>query len=218
MCAEPRGSALVKETTVLLRWVGVIALALLLAACGATPGTTTPSAMDGMDNNAMQRMPTMPAMDHSSMPMSSADVPFEAMFIDSMIVHHEGAIAMANQVLDEAEKPELKTLAQNIITAQESEVKQLKQWRAEWFPGLPTTAGTGMAMGDMQISDDASIPFDQRFITAMIAHHDGAVAMAKDAQQKAERPEIKTLADNIITAQESEIAQMRQWQQEWYGN
>lgn len=49
---------------------------------------------------------------------------------------------------------------------------------------------------------------------AMIAHHKGAIAMAKDAQQNAERSEIKTLADTIITAQEAEIAQMRQWQQE----
>jgi uncharacterized protein (DUF305 family) len=75
----------------------------------------------------------------------------------------------------------------------------------------------GMSMGDMEISTDTSKPFDQRFIEAMIAHHEGAIAMAKDAQQKAEKPEIKTLAQDIITAQEGEISQMRQWQTEWFG-
>jgi uncharacterized protein (DUF305 family) len=158
-------------------------------------------------------------MDHGTMPgMGAADAPYDVQFIDSMIVHHQGAIAMAEQVLAEPEaRQELKTLAENIVTAQEAEIEQMRQWREAWFPDLPETQGMGMEMGDMMISDDASIPFDQRFVEAMIAHHEGAIAMARDAQQKAERSEITSLADNIITAQESEIAQMRQWLQEWYG-
>jgi uncharacterized protein (DUF305 family) len=75
----------------------------------------------------------------------------------------------------------------------------------------------GMDMGDMTISADTSIPFEQRFIEAMVRHHEGAVAMAKDAEQRTERSEIKTLAQNIIITQEAEIKQMEQWQTEWYG-
>lgn len=51
----------------------------------------------------------------------------------------------------------------------------------------------------------------------MIPHHEGAIAMAKDAQQKAEHLEIKILAAAIVKAQEGEIAQMQQWQKEWFG-
>lgn len=69
----------------------------------------------------------------------------------------------------------------------------------------------------MQVSDEAGKPFDQRFSEAMIPHHEGALAMAEDALQKAEQPEIKELAQAIINAQETEIAQMRQWRQEWFG-
>jgi uncharacterized protein (DUF305 family) len=93
----------------------------------------------------------------------------------------------------------------------------MQQWRKQWYPDLAPTAGISMDMGDMEISTDTSIPFDQRFITAMIAHHQGAIAMAKDAQQQAEHAEIKTLAQDIITAQEAEITQMQQWQQAWFG-
>jgi uncharacterized protein (DUF305 family) len=50
----------------------------------------------------------------------------------------------------------------------------------------------------------------------MIPHHNGAIAMAKEAQQKAEHPEIKQLADTIITAQEAEVAHMQQWQRAWF--
>lgn len=41
--------------------------------------------------------------------------------------------------------------------------------------------------------------FDLRFINAMIPHHESAVTMAKDALNKSKRPEIKKLAQEIIT-------------------
>ncbi|MFN6460948.1 MAG: DUF305 domain-containing protein [Nostoc sp. DedVER02] len=62
----------------------------------------------------------------------------------------------------------------------------------------------------------ADANFDLRFIDAMIPHHQGAVEMAKEAQQKSKRPEIKKLADNIIKSQNQEITQMKQWRQARY--
>ena len=56
----------------------------------------------------------------------------------------------------------------------------------------------------------ADANYDLRFIDAMTPHHQGAVEMAKEAQQKSQRPEIKKLADNIIKAQDKEIAQLKQ--------
>ena len=58
--------------------------------------------------------------------------------------------------------------------------------------------------------------FDLRFINAMIPHHEGAVTMANDAQSKSKRPEIKKLAQDIVTSQQKEIAQLKQWKQAWY--
>jgi uncharacterized protein (DUF305 family) len=62
----------------------------------------------------------------------------------------------------------------------------------------------------------ADANYDLRFIDAMIPHHQGAVEMAKQAQQKSQRPEIKKLAEEIIKAQNTEIAQMKQWRLTWY--
>jgi uncharacterized protein (DUF305 family) len=155
----------------------------------------------------------MGGMDHGAM---MGEGPYDALFIDGMIIHHEGAIAMAQQALNDAERPEIKQLAEAIITAQEAEIVQLRAWRQTWFPDLAETPGMGLDMGTMMISDDTSKPFDQRFIEAMIPHHEGAIAMARDAQQNAEKQEIKQLANAIITAQEAEITQMRQWLKDWY--
>ena len=57
----------------------------------------------------------------------------------------------------------------------------------------------------------ADAEYDLRFIDAMTPHHQGAVNMAKEAQQKSQRPEIKKLADDIIKAQNKEINQLKQW-------
>ena len=58
---------------------------------------------------------------------------------------------------------------------------------------------------------------DRHFIEQMIPHHDDAITMAKLAQQRATRPEIKTLASAIIEAQTKENNQMRAWYKQWYG-
>ena len=64
----------------------------------------------------------------------------------------------------------------------------------------------------------SSAAFDQQFIDMMAPHHMGAVEMAKIAQTRAEHPELKGLANEIIASQNSEIGQMKQWRKAWYGS
>lgn len=60
--------------------------------------------------------------------------------------------------------------------------------------------------------------FDKSLLAEMIVHHQGAIDMANLAKQNAKHNEIKTLADEIVAAQTKEIAEMKQWQQQWgYG-
>lgn len=51
----------------------------------------------------------------------------------------------------------------------------------------------------------------------MITHHEGAVEMAEAALKNAKHQEIKTMSHAIISAQTTEINQMRDWQKAWYG-
>lgn len=59
--------------------------------------------------------------------------------------------------------------------------------------------------------------FDKAFLAEMIMHHEGAVEMAEAALQYAKHAEIKQMAGAIISAQTTEINQMKNWQQSWYG-
>lgn len=142
-------------------------LALILAACGADRQTAAPAptvaaaptaaltptaAPEPTSAPVPTALATTTGMGHGGMGDSAA--PYDARFIDSMVAHHQSAIAMANQALQEAAKPEIKTLAQNIITAQQSEITQLQGWRAAWYPDLAPTAGLGMDMGAMKLDAD----------------------------------------------------------------
>lgn len=189
--------------TFLIRTMLVGLIVVGLAACGGAP--TAMGDMDDMDHGDM---------DHGV--ISAEGQPYDAVFIDGMIVHHEGAIIMANQALEEAERPEIRQLAEAILDAQEGEINQMLEWRTMWYPELAQTSGMDMDMGPMDVAP-GDTPFEQRFMEAMIPHHEGAIAMAQDALQNAEQQEIRDLAEEIIAAQEAEIAQMRQWLQEWYG-
>jgi uncharacterized protein (DUF305 family) len=60
--------------------------------------------------------------------------------------------------------------------------------------------------------------FDRQFIDMMVPHHQGAVEMAKIAQQRAGHPEIKQLAAAIIRTQEDEIQRLKAWRKEWFGS
>ena len=54
-------------------------------------------------------------------------------FLDEMIVHHEGAVEMANMLLASTKRLELKEMGTNIISAQTEEIEMMQKWRSEWF-------------------------------------------------------------------------------------
>ncbi|MEH2359798.1 DUF305 domain-containing protein [Nostoc sp.] len=65
--------------------------------------------------------------------LGAADAEFDLRFINAMIPHHEGAVTMAKDVLSKSKRPEIKQLAQEIIKAQDVEIKQMQQWRKAWY-------------------------------------------------------------------------------------
>ena len=58
---------------------------------------------------------------------------FDIAFLEEMIVHHQGAVEMAEAALQNAKHQEIKTMAQAIISAQTAEIAQMKSWLASWY-------------------------------------------------------------------------------------
>lgn len=80
------------------------------------------------------------------------------------------------------------------------------------------TTGTSMMGGNLNRSTNLQgTQMDAHFIEQMIPHHEDAITMSKIALLKAQRLEVKTLAQNIIDSQSKEIVQMKEWYKEWFG-
>jgi len=223
-----------KSTLLGLALASVALLGSVLTACSSQsstssqPQASSPAATDAgskqMDHGSMGGM-------NHGMDLGPANEEFDLRFIDAMIPHHEGAVVMAKEVLQKSQRPEMKKLANEIIEAQTKEIAQMKAWRTAWYPKAPSQPvawhsemGHSMTMSQDQIKSmmmsmdlgQADAEFDLRFINAMIPHHEGAVVMAQDVLQKSKRPEVQQLAKGIITSQEAEIAQMKQWRKAWF--
>lgn len=202
----------------------VIAFGACQPATNTNTGANTTAANSAGNMNGMNRgaMPMNGNTNMSAgMPMKSspdaASQPFDLQFIDTMTAHHNSAIGMARMAVDKTQNAELKAFAQKIISDQTKENAQMTAWREKWYAGKPMAmnmemSGMMQSMPDMKKlgTADGKV-FDIAFLDAMIPHHIGAVQMAKDALAKAEHPEIKTLANQIVKAQEAEIKKMQEW-------
>ena len=91
----------------------------LLASWGvpANPGGMGP--MGGM-------MGPMGGMGPGQGPGMMSGTSFDRMFLQDMIVHHQGAIDMSNTELAQGSNPETRQLAQKIINAQQAEIKEMQ--------------------------------------------------------------------------------------------
>ena len=211
----------------------VLAMVLALASsCAGSSGTAEQGSkeqsgseadhgnMQSRDHSNMY-MTTSGGMDASELVMENGTYSDER-FIDAMVPHHQGAIDMAQVALDNAQHPELRQLAQNIIADQQTEIDQLKfikqrEYGTSEVP-MEMSSQEMQMMGTMQDPSELANanPFDAAFIDAMIPHHESAIEMAQVAQENTSDPEIRDLAQGIVDAQQGEIQQMKDWRQEWY--
>lgn len=220
-------------TTAILLFV----VAAIGAACSQTAsnGNTTMNHgsmnHNSMNHNSMQMNSNVSnsGMDHSTMNHSemksdanAVAAPYDLQFIDTMIHHHQGAVDMAKMIDGKTQNAELIKFGKQIVADQEKEIAQMKDWREKWFKGAPRAMNMempgmmdSMKMDMSKLSSAKDKAFDLAFIEMMTPHHQGAVSMAKEALTKSEKPEIKTLANQIIKAQEAEIKMMNEWKEKW---
>ena len=186
----------------------IIATAASLAAAAlALAGCASSDAGSSHDGHG-----AAPSAEASAGP-SSADVMFAAM----MIPHHEQAVEMADIVLAKPDlDPRVADLATRIRDAQAPEIATMEGWLDAW--GEDADAHDGMDHGDDGMLSDEEISAletadgataSRLFLEGMIAHHEGAVAMAEQELADGSDPEALALAASIVETQQAEIDEMQ---------
>ena len=180
-----------------------LVLALSLVACGSTDSDPT-SATD-VDTSA------------ASTELADADVEFA----QGMIAHHEQAIEMAEFALDPAAgaSAAVVDLAKRISDAQDGEIELMTSWLTAAGESITMDMSDGhdmSAMPGMMSAEDmdalatmSGTEFDRMWLEMMIAHHEGAITQADDVLATGSNPDVRALAEQIITTQQGEIDEMR---------
>ena len=192
-----------------------LALVASLAGCA---GTATPPASASASGSITGG---------STSPAAGSDT--DIAFAQLMIPHHQQAIEMADLAATNATSPDVKALAAQIKAAQDPEISMMTQWLTAWgAPAqMPGTTDGGMDHGDMDMGGMSAAgmmtaqdmdnlgmatgtDFDTMWLQMMIAHHQGALAMAQQVAASTTNPDVKALADAIVSGQDAEITTMQQ--------
>ena len=187
-----------------LTTVALAVAALLLGACGSHD-------MGSMD---------MGSSDTGNLIAESADFnDADVMFAQMMIPHHEQAIEMSDIALDPntGASAAIIALATQIKGAQDPEISQMKNLLTTW--GMPTDMGSmdhsSMMDGMLSLEEMDTLgqlkgaEFDKAWAKGMIAHHEGAIAMANDVLANGKNSEILALANAVVSGQSTEIETLK---------
>lgn len=144
----------------------------------------------------------------------------DVMFAQMMIPHHEQAVEMSDIALDPTvgASDVVKSLATRIKGAQDPEIAQMTGFLTSWKKSLTMDGSMNHSnmMSGMLSADEITklgtlrgVEFDRAFMNGMIAHHEGAIDMANEVLKDGKNAEVRTLATAIVSAQNTEITEMK---------
>lgn len=202
-----------------------VASTLALAACGEATDATTDAT-----TSATSTTTTTPETTETTTATTEADGEISAdhndadiMFAQMMIPHHQQAVEMSEMLLAKEGIPaQVVEFAQGVIDAQGPEIDRMNAMLEAWDQQPVTDSGgmdhgkMGGMSGMMSQEDMAALEEAQGteaarlYLEQMTTHHEGAVDMARDEVADGQNPHAITLAEQVISDQEAEIAQMQQ--------
>ncbi|WP_170971130.1 DUF305 domain-containing protein [Ilyomonas limi] len=188
------------------------AVVIIFAAC--TKSNDNNQFLQAHDANRM--MDSMHAVMDRMNAMTMTNDP-EVDFANMMMMHHEGAINMANAELQYGANDSLKRFAQKVITDQQAEIMEFESILAtlsmdnmdmEFMQEQMDNMGKMSKAADVQlITGD----IDNDFATLMIWHHQSAIDNASAYLHHGNNEQLKMIATNIIKAQTMEIQELADW-------
>jgi uncharacterized protein (DUF305 family) len=169
---------------------------------------------------------------------AASDGSVDAGFARDMAAHHAQAVELAVLVRDRSTDEEVRTVALDILLTQQNQIGQMAGWLSTWgLPAAASAAPMAWMTGDhahataaasddgatgyaampgwvaredlQRLTDATGTDADRLFLQLMIPHHVGGVEMAEYAVEHAQRPQVVTLAENIVRSQDRELVALQ---------
>ena len=194
----------------------VLVFAVAIQSCNTESKKETTTTMDGMTNKDSMKMDQNNMEGMHSMNGMKMTGDFDYDFANTMVMHHQSAVDMAKEVMAKGSNAEVKTMAQNIVTAQEAEIAQFKNIIANYkMPEMKeenkdahNELGETMEKMETKMKGMAKTGnADKDFLMMMIPHHESAVTMGEDQLSHGKNLELKKMAQKIMEDQNKEIKQ-----------
>jgi uncharacterized protein (DUF305 family) len=193
------------------------AAAIALAGCAGGSGTgSSPTSSAGVDHGSSMATATSTAT--SSTAAAADHTAADVTFAQTMIPHHTQAVEMSDMMLKKDGIPASVTaLATKIKAAQGPEIQTMTGWLTGWNePTMMPSGHAGHSMNGMMSDADIKAlnaakgtEAARLFLKQMIAHHEGAVMMARTESTAGKSPDAVQLSKDIVSAQEAEIQEMQ---------
>lgn len=197
--------------------VGAAALVAVAVAAGCSNST---------DQQQTSTSSAVAATTSSAAPSADAHNDADVMFAQHMIPHHQQAVEMSDVLLGkQGIDVRVTDLATQIKTAQGPEIEEMQGWLKVWgnpaMPPMPSGDADNGGHGDMPamqgmvseadmtaLREAQGVEAAKLYLTHMIAHHEGAITMARDEINDGQYPAAVQLARAIVTTQQQEIDTM----------
>jgi uncharacterized protein (DUF305 family) len=183
----------------------LISAALLLGACGTAP--------EAPANNVTEAKAAVQA--------EGGHNETDVMYLQMMVAHHEQGLEMVRLAGKNAERAEIRTLAQAVDATQSDEVEMMTGWLKQWqapttvdhapsahadHGGLPATGPEEIAA----LKKAKGAEFEKTFLNLFVAHQHNAVEMAHLETKQGSNAEAKAFADRVRASRADQIQQMLQ--------
>jgi uncharacterized protein (DUF305 family) len=154
--------------------------------------------------------PTLSALSRLSGPA------FDKAFMRELIPIHEEAVEIAMAATLHADHSELLRWNQVIIDRKRGQVRQMLAWLQE--------AGVSPHRRNVHVVTEPvkkmrglrGAALERAYLPLIAAHLERSTALAQLASTKADRQELRSMAQAIVAVEVREVARLRSWQKAWY--
>ncbi len=145
---------------------------------------------------------------------------FDIDFAKTMILHHQMAVDMSQDVLANGDDLQIRKIAKGIVAVQETEIAEMQLFtqsnevsKTNLQVAESEKLNTEMrAMMEKMKSMQMSNNFDKDYVAMMIPHHESAIEMANKQIEFGTNDGLKALSKNIVKNQNLEIESFKMWQ------